>query len=60
MKYILLILCGFILTACSYAGPYVTNISRAQDGKFTVEKCMIRYNPFGNTISSENCINQVI
>ena len=60
MKYILLILCGTILTACSYAGPYVTNISRSKDGTFVVDKCQVLHNALLGIVSNENCINQII
>ncbi len=60
MKYILLILCGFILTACTNAGPYVTNISRAKNGDLLIEKCMLKHNAFMGTVSNENCTTQKI
>ena len=60
MKKLLLILGGFCLSACTSAGPYVTNISRAKNGDLLIEKCMIKHNAFMGTVSNENCTNQKI
>ena len=44
----------FLLSACTTAGPFVTNISQNKDGTLTVEKCLIEYSGFG-TLSNKNC-----
>ena len=46
MKKLLFVLCGFCLTACTNAGPYITNISRAKNGDLLIEKCMLKHNAF--------------
>ena len=46
MRFLFLILCGLSLTACTNAGPYVTNISRTKEGDLLVEKCMLKHNAF--------------
>ena len=60
MRILFLIACGFFLTACTSAGPYVTNISRVQNGDLLVEKCVLKHNAFMGTISHENCTSQKI
>ncbi len=59
MKKLSLIFIVFVLTGCTYAGPYVTNISRTKSGEFKVEKCMVEHNILG-TISTKNCTMDVI
>ena len=51
---------GLFLTACTQAGPYVTNISRAKNGDLLIEKCMMKHNAFMGTVSNENCTSQKI
>lgn len=58
MKYTLLGI-FFLLSACSYAGPYVTDISRNADGSFNVKKCMVEHN-FWGYISNQNCTSTTI
>ena len=55
-----IILAAFVLSACSSAGPYVTNISRNKNGDLIVEKCMLEHNAFLGTVYNENCTNQSI
>ncbi len=59
MKKLSLILIVFVLTGCTYAGPYVTNISRTKSGDLKVEKCMVEHNILG-TISTKNCTTDII
>ena len=59
MNKLLLILTAFVLSGCTYAGPYVTNISRTKSGDFKVEKCMVEHNILG-TISTKNCTTDII
>ena len=48
MRHIFFILIlGLVLTGCSYAGPFVTNISQNKDGTLTIEKCMVEHNAWG-------------
>ena len=44
----------FLLSSCTTAGPFITNITPNKDGTFTVEKCLIEYTGFG-TLSNKNC-----
>ena len=59
MNKLLLILTAFVLSGCTYAGPYITNISRTKKGEFKVEKCMVEHNILG-TISTKNCTIDII
>ena len=60
MKYLWIMLAAFGLTACSSAGPYVTNISRNKNGDLIVEKCMLEHNAFLGTVYNEHCTSQSI
>ena len=60
MKYIYIISISLLLSACTYAGPYVTNISRNKNGDLVVEKCQVLHNAWLGVVSNENCINQTI
>lgn len=60
MKYLAFICLGIALTACSHAGPFITNISSDRNGKLNVEKCQILFNGLTNTLSTENCMNYQI
>ena len=55
MKKLFLIAIAFTLTGCTYAGPFVTNISQNKDGTLVVEKCMIEHNAFSGSISTVQC-----
>ena len=43
------------MTGCSFAGPYVTNISPAGDQGILVEKCKVQYNSLTAKVSTESC-----
>ena len=55
MNKLLLILTAFVLSGCTYAGPFVTNISQNKDGSLNVEKCMVEHNAFSGAIATTNC-----
>ncbi len=57
---IVLLVSILALTACSTAGPFVTNISSSGDNTLTIEKCMIQFSAFTSTISNKNCTNVTI
>lgn len=59
MNKLLFILMALALQACTYAGPYVTNISRTKKRELKVEKCMVEHNILG-TISTKNCTIDII
>ena len=43
------------MTGCSFAGPYVTNISPAGDQGILVEKCKVQYNSLTAKVSTKSC-----
>ncbi|MGN0920046.1 MAG: hypothetical protein ACI4OR_04770 [Alphaproteobacteria bacterium] len=59
MKKVFLLMSALFLTGCTYAGPYVTNISRTKSGDFKIEKCMVEHNILG-TVSTKNCTTDII
>ncbi len=44
-------------TACSTAGPYVTNISSDGNGGMNIEKCKVKYNALFDFIDTGDCIS---
>ena len=42
-----------ILSGCTTAGPFVTNISSDGQGNLIVEKSMVKMNAFMGTVSNE-------
>ena len=59
MKKLFLIATAFILTGCTYAGPFVTNIYQNKDGTLIVEKCMVEHNIMG-IIATKNCVTNSV
>ena len=57
---IMSILLAMSLTACSTAGPYVTNISSDGKGGLNIEKCGVKMNAFLGTVSTSECTSQHI
>ena len=55
MKKILLILVIVVLSACTNAGPFVTNISSDGNNGLILEKCQVHMNAFMGTVSNDNC-----
>ena len=55
MKKILLILVMVVLSACTNAGPFVTNISSDGNNGLILEKCQVHMNAFMGTVSNDNC-----
>ena len=47
------ILVGTILTGCTTAGPFITNISSDGDGNLIIEKSRVKFNAFTTTIANE-------
>jgi type IV secretion system protein VirB7 len=58
MKKLITIILLAAVTGCSSAGPYVTNISSDGAGGLSVEKCQVKYNGFGNYVSTGDCTHQ--
>lgn len=54
-----LLLCAFafLLSGCSTAGPFVTNIGNDGRGGLLVEKCMVHMNAFLGVVSNSDCSN---
>ena len=57
---IALVLAILSLTACSTAGPYVTNLSSDGNNGLNVEKCTVQMNSFMRTVSTGECTSQNI
>ncbi|HCS45769.1 MAG TPA: hypothetical protein DIW52_23600 [Pseudomonas sp.] len=47
-----------VLTGCTTAGPYVTNISSDGRNGLTIEKCAVKMNAFMGTVSTADCTTQ--
>lgn len=60
MRKLLILSIVVLLTGCTSAGPYVTNI--ASDGKngLNIEKCMVRYYSIIGILSTGECTVQNI
>lgn len=56
----LAILCLLLLSSCTNAGPFVTNISADGNNGLIIEKCQLHMNAFMGTVSNENCTNTQI
>ena len=58
------ILCGLFVvvsvSACTTAGPYVTNISSDGNNGLSIEKCGVKMNAFTGTVSTSDCTSQHI
>lgn len=52
------IILGFFVSACTTAGPYVTNISSDGDNGLNIEKCAVKLNAFMGTVSTAECTSQ--
>ncbi len=47
---------ALVVAGCtSTSGPYITNITRSRPGVLVVEKCMVEYSQFTETVSTKNC-----
>lgn len=55
MKKILLMIIIVFLSACTNAGPFVTNISSDGNNGLILEKCQVHMNAFMGTVSNDNC-----
>ena len=49
-----------LLSACTTAVPFVTNISQNKDGTLTLEKCQVEHNAFTGAISTTNCTSSKV
>ena len=55
MKKILFTAAVMLLSACTNAGPFVTNISSNGNNGLIIEKCQVHMNAFMGTVSNDNC-----
>ena len=55
MQKLFILLNLFLLSACTTAGPFVTNINQNKDGTFSIEKCMVEHNAFTGAIRVVQC-----
>jgi hypothetical protein len=49
-----------ILSGCTTAGPYVTNISSDGANGLNIEKCKVELNAFLGVVNTGDCINSTI
>ncbi len=50
-----------LLSGCATtAGPFVTNINTNSHGDLTVEKCMVKFDPWMSTVNNSDCFNVTI
>lgn len=47
-----------VLTGCTSAGPYVTNISSDGRNGLNIEKCSVEMNAWTATVSNSECTSQ--
>ncbi len=57
MKKFLIAAAILLISACTNAGPFVTNISSDGNNGLTIEKCQVHMNAFMGTVSNESCTN---
>ncbi len=55
MKKYLILPILMLISACTNAGPFVTNISADGENGLTIEKCQVHMNAFMGTVSNDNC-----
>jgi len=59
-KIVFLITSVVLISACTTAGPYVSNISSDGDNGLNIEKCGVKMNAFMGTVSTTDCTTQHI
>lgn len=60
MNKIILIANLLLLTGCTTAGPYVTNISSDGANGLNIEKCKVELNAFMGTVNTGDCTSSSI
>lgn len=60
MKKLFIVFSFGLLSACTTAGPFVTNISQNKDGTLTLEKCQVEHNAFTGAIATVNCTSHKV
>ena len=46
---------GALCVSCTTAGPFVTSISNAGNGRLVVEKCMAEFNAWLGVLTTKDC-----
>lgn len=60
MKKISILIIACLTTACTTAGPYITNVSSDGANGLNIEKCKVQYNAFLGVISTGDCSTSII
>jgi hypothetical protein len=60
MKRLILLPAVLGLSACTTAGPYVTNLSSDGANGLNIEKCKVELNAFLGVVNTGECINSNI
>jgi hypothetical protein len=61
VKLLAAVLLAFAAGACvSHAGPFITNIAYAPDGRLVVDKCYVEYDNGSREVSNSDCTREVI
>ncbi|MGM0442326.1 MAG: hypothetical protein ACQEQC_07895 [Elusimicrobiota bacterium] len=60
MKKYIFVLLAFVISGCTTAGPFVTNISSDGRGNLIIEKSRIQFNSFTGTLSNKEGSTQSI
>ena len=55
MQKLFLLFTLFLLSACTTAGPFVTNVSQNKDGSLILKKCIVEHNAFTGAIRTVQC-----
>jgi hypothetical protein len=54
-KLLLTIFAVAVISGCSNAGPFVTNVSSDGNNGLNIEKCSVHYNSFTGNVSTGQC-----
>jgi type IV secretion system protein VirB7 len=49
-----------LISGCSTAGPFVTNVSSAGPNKLLIEKCQVELNAFVGYVTNKGCSTNTI
>lgn len=55
MKKPIFLACVLVISGCTTAGPYVTNISSDGNNGLNIEKCKVQFNAFLGVVSTGDC-----
>lgn len=60
MNRVFVVVSALVLSACTTAGPFVTNISSDGANGLNIEKCSVQLNTFTGTVTNTGCTSQNI